>query len=173
LLFRSIADFMAFALRQVREGDTDDEIALRSLSFDRKKDLPPSLMREIREHRWPVAGNRAYPTLICLDEEMAPIQATKHDFRILTVCTQAFLSFFERHADVFDTDELEPTAEVFTTGDEITVVFHVWPRVRSSATRSVGRFSSSLIRIQIAGKPGTAGTPGTADLLLPKLLRTQ
>ncbi len=127
LLFRSIADFMAFAMRGVRESDTDDEIALRLLSFDRKKDLPPSLMREIREHRWPIAGNRAYPTLICLDEEMAPIQATEHDFRILTACTQAFLSFFERHGDVFDTDEPEPTAEVFTTGDEITVVLTAPP----------------------------------------------
>ena len=127
LLFRSIADFMAFALRQMREGDTDDEIALRSLSFDRKKDLPPSLMREIREHRWPIAGNRAYPTLICLDEEMTPVQATEHDFRILTACTHAFLSFFERHADVFDTDEPEPTADVFTTDDEITVVLTAPP----------------------------------------------
>lgn len=127
LLFRSIADFMAFAVRAVRESDTDDEIALRSLSFDRKKDLPPSLMREIREHRWPVAGNRAYPTLICLDDAMAPVQATEDDFRIMTACTQAFLSFFERHGDVFGTDEPEPAADVFTTDDEITVVLTAPP----------------------------------------------
>jgi hypothetical protein len=129
LLFRSIADFMAFAARLVRESDTDadDEIALRSLSFDRKKDLPPSLMREIREHRWPIAGNRAYPTVICLDDERTPIQATEHDFRIMTACTQAFLSFFERHDDVFDTDEPEPAADVFTTDDEITVVLTAPP----------------------------------------------
>jgi len=124
LLFRSMNDFWSFALRLEADDDDaveegDDEVALRSLSFDRKKDLPPSLMREIREHGWPVAGTRAYPTLVCLDGAMNPLDATEHDFRIMTALARAFLRFYEQHADIFDAED--PGLVVFTSDDEVEV----------------------------------------------------
>ncbi len=121
LLFRSIDDFMAFAPRQVRKPEPGDPIVLRSLSFDPRKAMPKSLLREIRKHRWPIAGTAAYPMLLCFGAEMDQIQATERDFRIMTACTHAFLSFFERHGDIFDIDEPEQTLEVFTSDDGVTV----------------------------------------------------
>ncbi len=121
LLFRSIDDFMAFAPRQVRKREPGHPIVLRSFSFDPRKAIPKSLIREIRKHRWPIAGAAAYPMLLCFDAEMEQIQATERDFRIMTACTHAFLSFFERHGGIFDIDEPEQTLEVFTTDDGVTV----------------------------------------------------
>lgn len=63
-----MSDFFSFAVRVEAEendddigvdsGDESEGIVMRSLSFERKKDLPSSLMREIREHQWPVAERR-------------------------------------------------------------------------------------------------------------------
>jgi hypothetical protein len=114
LLFRSISDFLVFTMRLAAEEEGHD-VALRSLTFDRKKDLPPSLTSEIREHRWPVAGAKAYPSLLCLDAAIDRLPASERDFRIMTACTRAFLSFFERHADMFEFEDPEPV--VFTSGE--------------------------------------------------------
>jgi len=121
LLFRSIDDFVAFAPRQVRKREPGHPIVLRSLSFDPRKAMPKSLLREIRKHRWPIAGAAGYPALLCFDAEMEQLQATERDFRIMTACTHAFLSFFERHGVIFDIDEPEQTIEVFTADDGVTV----------------------------------------------------
>jgi hypothetical protein len=122
LLFRSIDDFHSFAMRLTPDvDDAGDDAVVRSVSFDHKKDLPPSLTREIREHGWPVAGSKAYPTLICLDAAMNPIEATEVDFRIVTAVTRAFLSLYEKHPAVFDTDQTETVCEVFDAGDDVTV----------------------------------------------------
>ncbi|HEX7679770.1 MAG TPA: SEC-C metal-binding domain-containing protein [Thermoanaerobaculia bacterium] len=112
---------MAFAPRQVRKREPGHPIILRSLSFDPRKAMPKSLIREIRKHRWPVAGAAAYPMLLSFDAEMEQFRATERDFRIMTACTHAFLSFFERHGDIFDIDEPEQTLEVFTADDGVTV----------------------------------------------------
>jgi len=110
--------FRAAPWRQINERH---DAVVRSVSFDRKKDLPPSLTREIREHGWPVAGSKAYPALICLDGAMNPLEATERDFRIVTVCTRAFLSLFEKHRGVFESDAPETVCEVFDAGDDVTV----------------------------------------------------
>jgi hypothetical protein len=122
LLFRSIDDFHSFAMRLTPDiDDAGDDAVVRSVSFDRKKDLPPSLTREIREHGWPVAGSKAYPTLICLDGAMNPLEATEVDFRIVTAVTRAFVSFYEKHHGVFDTEEAKTVCEIFEADDDVTV----------------------------------------------------
>jgi hypothetical protein len=120
LLFRSINDFWSFKLRLAADNEDEDGdgVAIRSLSFDRKKNLPPPLVREIREHRWPVAGAKAYPLFLCLDAATDRLAPSERDFQIMTGCTRAFLSFLERHGDVFESDDPEP---IVFTSDEITL----------------------------------------------------
>jgi hypothetical protein len=125
LLFRSIEDFDRFGMNI--SLPSDGQPAMRSLSFDRKKDLPPPLLREIKQHGWPVAGPKAYPALISIDSELQPLPTTERDVRIMIACTRAFLSFFEQHRHFF-TEENEPVGEdsepvsaSFTSDDNVTV----------------------------------------------------
>ncbi|MGH9420666.1 MAG: DUF6930 domain-containing protein, partial [Thermoanaerobaculia bacterium] len=55
LMFSSIHDFLSMGMMSIPEleepPDANDAVALRSLSFDRKRDLTPALLREIKQHR--------------------------------------------------------------------------------------------------------------------------
>jgi hypothetical protein len=104
LLFRSLEDYLAFGTRPVRGGRSKDRIAMRSMSFGTRKELPPSMLREIKTHRWQVAGAKAYATLFCVDKGMEPVPVTTRDFRIMTACASAFLLFLAQHRDIFDAD---------------------------------------------------------------------
>jgi hypothetical protein len=129
LLFSSLKTFLSFCMLSAPELDdlpnsdsgADDAVALRSLSFDRKKDLHPRLAREIKQHRWPVAGPKACPVVFCLDSEKALFQTTERDVRILTASTRAFLAFFEQHRDLFEDEYPEPITQSFKLDDEVTV----------------------------------------------------
>ncbi len=94
---------------------------MRSMSFGRKKELPPSLIREIEQHRWPVAGAKAYPTLFCVDREMNPVPAVARDYRIMTACARAFLTFFDGHRDLFEADYPETIRETITDDGDVAV----------------------------------------------------
>jgi hypothetical protein len=103
------------------DSDSDEAVALRSLSFDRKKDLHPRLAREIKQHRWPVAGPKAYPVLLCVDSEKVLFETTERDVRIMTASTRAFLTFFEKHRDLFADEYPTPITELFKLDDDVTV----------------------------------------------------
>lgn len=119
LLFRSIEDFDRFAMTM--SHPSDGKSAVRSVSFDRKKDLTPKMLREIERYRWPVVSPKAYPVLISLDSEMQPLATTERDVRIMTACTRAFLAFFARFSDDFTDENGEPVSASFTGDDDITV----------------------------------------------------
>lgn len=123
LLFRSIDVYRAFANAGPSGPSTHSGSgrALLSLSFDRKKEVPPELLHEIEKYRWPVEGSKAYPVVISLDNGMSPLPLTELDYRTLTACTLAFVSFYARHAGLFESPEIEPVCESFTGDDEITV----------------------------------------------------
>lgn len=124
-LFSSLDDFEAFleAAQGVRPrgGDLAAHLALRSLSFDPKDDFPPSLLREIEEHRLPVAGADGYPVLFCVNGDLSPLPVTSKDVRILTAVTRAFLFFFARNRDLFDHDEPEPVREIIEAVEGVKV----------------------------------------------------
>jgi hypothetical protein len=109
LLFRSLEDYFAFGERPAKGERRKDPVAMRSMSFGSRKEIPPSMLREIKAHRWRVAGAKAYPTLFCVDKAMQPRPVTERDFRIMNACAFAFLLFFEQHRDLF---EPEPAAGV-------------------------------------------------------------
>lgn len=130
LLFESIDDYERLALAGERgAGPSEEEdgigpggsVSLRSLSFDRKKDLPPGMLAEIERHHWPVAGAKAYPVLFCVDGAQTPLPTTEDDVRIMTACTRAFLAFFTRHRELFAQDEPEPVTESSNAEDDVTV----------------------------------------------------
>lgn len=127
LLFDSLDDYETFALAAARTEDEDEGdgigegVSLRSLSFDRKKDLPPQMLAEIARHRWPVAGPKAYPVLFCLDAARQPLVTTEEDVRIMTACTRAFLAYFARHRELFAMEDLEPVTESSSGADGVTV----------------------------------------------------
>jgi hypothetical protein len=135
LLFRSPADFDAFAKRRVgfrpppgRGGRT----AMRSLTFHRGDDLPVSLLGEIGRHRWPVAGMAAYPVVMSFDAALQPLPVTDRDVRILTSSMLAFLQFFPRHRPLFTNGcPPRPEREWITVDGAVTVTITApYPKVR-------------------------------------------
>lgn len=129
LLFRSMDAYVAFASRPPLPATEETLLAARarretqllSLSFDRRKALPPPMLREIQEHGWEVAGAKAYPSVMAADADALPQQATERECRVLTACAIAFLAFFVRHRDLFEQDEPEKVCESFTGDDGVAV----------------------------------------------------
>ncbi|MEA2465638.1 MAG: hypothetical protein QOJ98_3385 [Acidobacteriota bacterium] len=119
LLFRSVEDFDAFG--DGRRRPDDGQSAMYSLSFGGKNELPPGMAREIEQHRWPVAGASGYPTLFSIDAAWQPLPVTERDVRMITLCTRAFLSFFEDYANVFTDEHANPVRVAIAWDDQVTV----------------------------------------------------
>src|SRR5260221_649090 len=85
LLFRSLETFMDFASmappteEAMRSPQPQQETKLLSLSFDPKKTLSPEMLREIKTHRWEVAGAKGYPALLAFDAESVPQRLTERE----------------------------------------------------------------------------------------------
>lgn len=115
LLFGSLEDFDAF-IEAASGAQSEDApsaskksaVALRSLSFNAGDEMPEALLREIDEHRWPVAGPNAYPSLFCLGKGHTPRPVTEDDVRITTAVTRAFVTFYLRHPNLFGSNGRTP-----------------------------------------------------------------
>jgi SEC-C motif len=145
MLFRSVHDYHAF-IRPAARARLQDGLALRSLSFNRKDDLPVPLLQEVEQHRWPVAGPEAYPVVICVAADLEPIVITETDVRTLTAVTRAFLAFLDRHRELFEIEDPEPLRESNKGEDGIEVTltapfafFGDEAIQRTPPMRSVGR----------------------------------
>lgn len=125
LLFRSLDVYRSFTGEPGPAPRSGKDRALLSLSFDRKKDIPPPMLREIEKHRWPVEGAKGYPVVMSLDDGMASLRLTERDYRILTACTPAFLSFLAQHGDIFAMDDPDDVCASFTGEDGVTVTLTV------------------------------------------------
>lgn len=99
----------------------DDRVVMRSLSFDTQEELAPSLLQEVEEHRWTVAGRNAYPVVLCVTVNKAAIAITEKDVRILTAVTRAFLAFFVRHRELFELEDPEMVRESSQGADGLEV----------------------------------------------------
>lgn len=129
VLHPSVEDFVAFSTRPVpipteealRKAPPPPESRTLSLSFERKKELPPSLLEEIEEHGWEVASANAYPYVTALDVDVLEHSTTEHDYRIVTACMRAFLAFFAGHLQLFRPHPAEATSVSFDVGDSVTV----------------------------------------------------
>ncbi|HEX2123671.1 MAG TPA: hypothetical protein VHL59_18725 [Thermoanaerobaculia bacterium] len=147
MLFSSIADFEAFG--PAMRAKPDSRLALRSLSFDRKEELPPSMVREAEQHRWPVAGPNAYPGVLCISADLNPLAVTDTDIRIMTIVTRAFLAFFARHRELFEVDDPEPVRESSEGEDGVKVTLtapYVFDEPTASETETVHQMDFRLVR---------------------------
>ncbi len=84
-----------------------------SLNFEARKDLPAAMVAEVAEHRWPVAGAKAYPAVMVIDENQSAQAANERDYRIVTACAAAFVSFLTKHPRIFEDDNLDVAEETF------------------------------------------------------------
>jgi hypothetical protein len=124
LLFRSVEDYLAFGKRPAKGGPRKDRVAMRSMSFGSRKEIPPSMIREIKKHGWPVAGAHAYPTLFCVDRAMEPVPVAERDFWIMSACASAFVSFFKEHGEMFiDTERAKVVRASYSDDDGLDVTF--------------------------------------------------
>jgi hypothetical protein len=115
LLFSSLEDYLNFG-EQEPAGPQTREVAVRSLSFSTAQELPPTMLQEVHDHTWPVAGPRAYPALLVVDPLHETLPVEEEDVRIMTLCTRAFLAFFERHHALYQS-ETGTVHEDYTIGD--------------------------------------------------------
>jgi hypothetical protein len=124
LLFRSVEDYLAFGKRPAKGGARKDPVAMRSLSFGSRKEIPPSMLREIKKHGWRVAGAHAYPTLFCVDRMMEPVPVTERDFWIMSACALAFVLFFKEHGAMFvDPERATPIKVSYVNDEDLVVIF--------------------------------------------------
>jgi hypothetical protein len=116
LLFRSFAGYRA------------TEAPMLSLSFSRKKEIPPAMLEEIARHGWRVAGPKAYPHVMAIDAgELQPM--TDRDLRILTACAGAFLAFFTMHRALFAADDPRVVCESLVGDDGVIVTLTLRPGI--------------------------------------------
>ncbi len=148
MLFSSIGDYHAFG--PAMRAKPDSRPMLRSLSFDRKEDLLPSLVGEVEQHRWPVAGANAYPVVLCMSADLNPLPVIDTDVRIMTAVTRAFLAFFIRHHELFEVDDPEPVRESSEGEDGVKVTltapYVVFDEPPAAATETVHQMDFRLVR---------------------------
>ncbi len=132
LLFSSIDAFVDFSTTppEVRDGvsakaEEPGGFFMLSLSFDRRGDVPPKMLAEIKRYRWPVAGAKGYPIVFAITEARRPRPVSAREIAIMTAATSAFVAFFDRHGDVLRSGRTEPVTEVFRGEDGVTVTLAV------------------------------------------------
>lgn len=126
VLFRSFEDYLHFASNPPTPAfddviEAEGETTLLSLSFDRKKEMPPAMLDEIAKYGWPVAGSKAYPVVLAIDRDAKPQRVDERSVRTLTALTDAFLQFFSRHRGMFQELTAERISEEILTEEGIAV----------------------------------------------------
>jgi SEC-C motif len=129
VLFESVAAFEAFAASAPPEGEEptrppDLSGYTLSLNFERRRDLPPAMRREVEAHRWPVAGPSAYPVVLCPDLDAVARPPGERDVRLAAACAEALAAFTRRHRGALACDPVVPSREeitVDTAGEQVVV----------------------------------------------------
>lgn len=116
--------------------------SLLSLDFEAGSDLPPDMYREVLEHGWPVAGQRAYPVVHHVDRDCVSRPLTEVDVRTASACAASLAAFFSRHADLFRENATEePVCESYFHEENLEVRFTLpyeageWLAINAGAER--------------------------------------
>ena len=86
---------------------------LLSLIFEPATALPPSMRREAMEHRWPVAGPDAYPSVARLEPDGAARPIVERDVDIAAAAARGLAALFARHSADFKSDAPIPVCESY------------------------------------------------------------
>jgi hypothetical protein len=93
------------------------------LSFERREDLSSRAQREVRQHRWRVAGEDAYPWVHCHERDGSLRPTTERDVKVVAACAEALAAFFLRNPGVFADVVPEPVCESCFDRDDLEVRF--------------------------------------------------
>lgn len=120
LVFESIDDFARF-MTIADEADApepaDLDVPLFAVNFDRRKDLTPSLQKDVRRHGWSVADPRGHPWIVSTDADGVVRPLTERDYLFATACLEALAVFFTRHRDLFEAVAPEAVTETVALDD--------------------------------------------------------
>jgi hypothetical protein len=128
LLFASLDDCHQFgdASERIQRGEAAKYPCHLALTYVRRGDVGPALLAEIAAHRWKLAGARAYPVILALDEDGAGRGPTRSEMLRIEAVAASLVEIFGDH-----NDELEATLRgesamalrelVETSGGEIEV----------------------------------------------------
>jgi hypothetical protein len=127
ILFPSLTGYEAFvqASESLHPGTrrVDFGTDWLALTFDPADELPKSMLREIAEHDWPVAGESAYPRLERRDPDGASRPLVERDLKIATTCAFSLCTFFMKHRGLFEDEAVEPVCESYFDSDDLEVRF--------------------------------------------------
>jgi predicted pyridoxine 5'-phosphate oxidase superfamily flavin-nucleotide-binding protein len=131
ILFAKLDDFEAY-LDAAEAMEHGEEAAIPPhlvLNFERGAELPASLRKEIAEHRWEVAGAKAFPWLGAVDEDLVARPPTAAEVSIATALSVALPEILkEKTALLGAWNGGEPVARalvVATPAGEVEVSFRV------------------------------------------------
>lgn len=131
LVFPSLTAFDGFAraaermMGRARRRSPPERIDLGStvlsLTFERARDLPPSMRREILKHGWPVAGTDAYPRVAQRERDGITRPLGEKDVQLAAACASALAAFVIKHGELFTGERLIPVSETYTGETGLTV----------------------------------------------------
>lgn len=112
-IFESLDAFWAFADagNALSEGSgTEIDLGGRvlSLNFERKSDIPSTMLREIARHGWRVAGPRAYPRLLLADRDGIHAPLSDRDVRLVIAAAEALVRLLLERPGLFTTRVAAP-----------------------------------------------------------------
>lgn len=97
-----------------------------ALLYAQGSELPHAMLREVREHGWPITDPDGYPTVAHHDRDGTPRPLAEHDVRVVAACAAAFGAFFAKHRALFERESLEePICESYADEDDLEVRFTV------------------------------------------------
>jgi hypothetical protein len=96
-LFENGDDFERFldGSEALQRGEEVDMPRYVALTFEPGSELSDEMRREIAQHRWEVAGPRAYPWLVSVDEQLTPLPPTPEEVHRAEALCQALAAFLE------------------------------------------------------------------------------
>jgi SEC-C motif len=83
-------------------------VAVLSINFGGRKELPRGRARETKRHAWPVAGPRAYPWILAVAVDGLSRPVTERDYAYATALLEALAVFLREHAVVFEEEPAIP-----------------------------------------------------------------
>jgi len=115
---------MAAVLEETGELPEDLGTGILSLNFDRRRDIPKAMRREIAQHGWEVAGAKAYPRVMLIDADRLLRPLTELDVRRVSVIAEGLAAFCARQRNKLAAGLSQPITEEFAVrfgGDTFTV----------------------------------------------------
>jgi hypothetical protein len=100
VLFESLQDYGRYVVlgERAQQGDEDamrEAPPHRAINFESKRDMPRPLLKEIQQHRWPVAAGDAFPTVMLVHPDLLLAPPLRADVRQLELVVRALVAWLD------------------------------------------------------------------------------